>query len=147
MDSPLDTVSWPRVMTMVTMTMVTMTTMTIDDYDYRMNTTKQASIPYVSPQFRAKGRCYAVPFGIQVIADFHGIAWFALVVVVVHSGFEQKCVFALGIPHSVHALLRGRHKHVGFRVRHEVPHALIDRYLGSLQRRRKSSLQLLLYVD
>jgi len=83
------------------------------------------------PEWRTDGRCDAVAFGVEVVADLHRVARLALVVVLVHRRFQQERVLALGLTHLLDAVVDSRHQHAR-QVAHKVPHLLVHFHLRVL---------------
>ena len=83
------------------------------------------------PELRIDRSGDSVPFGIQIVADFHRVARFLLVIIIVHGRLEDEGVLALRIPHPLHALVSRLHKHLLVGI-HIVPHLLVDGQPGNL---------------
>jgi len=77
------------------------------------------------PQVGADGCSDAVALGVEVVADFHRVAWLALVVVLVHRRLEQERVTTLGLADSLDAFEHRLGEH-GLLAVHERPHLLVD---------------------
>lgn len=76
------------------------------------------------PEGGALGCGDAITFRVQVSSHLHGVAGFPLLYVLVHSGFQQVGILALGLPDSHHTLICGLDKHGRVSRLHVGPHLL-----------------------
>lgn len=78
-----------------------------------------------SLECRAKRRGYAKSFGIHIWSNFHCVARLAGVDKLVFGRLDKQSVLALGIAHTLDALLVGIHKDVLARI-HVLPHLVVQ---------------------